>query len=64
VADEGVFITGDKAVARSPSAKIQRGIAVFAISAIVEVQQIKVVRVPVLIGLLFGKAQERAEESR
>jgi len=39
------------------------GIAVFAISAIVEVP-IKVVQVLVLTGPLFGKAQERAEDSR
>ena len=36
----------------------------FAISAIVEVQHIKVVQVPVLTGPLFEKAQERAKESR
>jgi len=40
----------------------------FAISAIVEVQHIKVVQVPLLtgpkFGWLFGKAQERAKESR
>jgi hypothetical protein len=36
----------------------------FAISAIVEVQHIKVVQVPVLTGPLFGKAEERAKESR
>jgi hypothetical protein len=41
----------------------------FAISATVEVQHIevqhiKVVQVPVLTGPLFGKAQERATESR
>jgi hypothetical protein len=40
----------------------------FAISAIVKVQHIKVAQVPVLTGLLlgwlFGNVQERAEESR
>jgi len=36
----------------------------FAISATVEVQHINVVQVPVLTTPLFGKAQERAKESR
>jgi hypothetical protein len=35
-----------------------------AISAIVEVQHIKVVQVPVFTAPLFGKAQEFARESR
>jgi hypothetical protein len=35
-----------------------------AISAIVAVQHIKVVQVPVFTGPLFGKAQGRAKESR
>jgi len=35
----------------------------FAISAIVEVQNVKVVQVPVVTGPRFGKAQERAKES-
>jgi hypothetical protein len=36
----------------------------FAISAIVEVQHIKVVQVPVLTTPLFGNVQEHAKENR
>ena len=44
--------------------KYSVGIAVFAISAIVEVQDVEVVQVPLVTGPRFGKSQERAKESR